>query len=143
MPEINYFAVVVSGVAAMVIGSLWYGPLFGKLWMKGMGWDPSDKELMVKMMKASGLSYLQMFIGVLIMAFVFAHVLWAFAIASPDVEGVSAGLQGGLWMWLGLVVPVKYADKLWMRKPFKYVSIDLGYYLVVLLIMGVILSCWK
>jgi len=27
---VNYFAVVVGAVLAMVIGAVWYGPLFGR-----------------------------------------------------------------------------------------------------------------
>ena len=34
MLPINLKAVVVSAVAAFVIGFLFHGPLFGKLWMK-------------------------------------------------------------------------------------------------------------
>lgn len=32
--HVNYLAIVVSTIAAMVIGSLWYGPILGKQWMK-------------------------------------------------------------------------------------------------------------
>ena len=60
MPVINYWAVLASGVAAMVVGGIWYGPLFGKMWMQGMGWDPNNKELMDKMKKSMGVAYAQM-----------------------------------------------------------------------------------
>lgn len=40
--HVNYLAVVVSAVVAMVIGSFWYGPLFGKLWMKLNGFTSAD-----------------------------------------------------------------------------------------------------
>lgn len=144
MPEINYWAVLVAGVVSMIIGGLWYGPLFGKMWMKGQGLDPNDKERMEKMKKAAGSAYAQMFIGSLIQMYVFAHVLWAFDAALTEKMGpVAAGLQGGFWMWLGFILPVKYGDKLWSGKKFNYVAIDLGYYLVLLLISGVILSSWK
>ena len=37
----NWIAIVVATAAAMVIGFLWYGPVFGKAWMalsgRGMG----------------------------------------------------------------------------------------------------------
>ncbi len=144
MPEINYFAVLVAGVVAMIVGALWYGPLFGKLWIEGMGWDPNNKAQMDKMKSAAGPAYFQMFIGALLMAFVFAHVLWAFdAALTEKMSAVSAGLQGGFYMWLGFILPVKYGDKIWNGKAFKYVAIDLGYWLVLLFINGVIISAWK
>lgn len=31
--DINYLAVIAAGVASMVVGSLWYGPLFGRKWV--------------------------------------------------------------------------------------------------------------
>ncbi len=143
MPDINYLAVLVSGIVLMVIGGLWYGPLFGKMWMQGMGWDPNDAARMEKMKKSAGPAYGQMFIGSLLMAYVFAHVLWAFGQADASMTGAVAGLQGGFWLWLGFIVPVKYGDKLWNGKQFKYVAIDLGYHLVGLLVIGVILSVWR
>ncbi len=143
MPEIHYWAVLVAGIAAMIVGGIWYGPLFGKMWMHGMGFDPHDKALMDKMKKQSGASYPQMFIGALLMAFVLAHVLWAFGKAMGPMDPVMAGAQGGLWTWLGFILPVKYGDKLWQGKKFKYVAIDLGYWLVNLLVMAIIISTWR
>jgi uncharacterized membrane-anchored protein len=147
MPEINYLAELVSGVVAMVIGALWYGPLFGNAWMRGQGLDPNNKEQVAKMKKAAGPAYLQMFIGALLQMFVFAHVIWAFLTVavqdSGSVNTINMGLQGGFWMWLGFVLPIKYGDKLWGNKAFKYVAVDLGYYLVLLLITGVILAAWR
>ena len=59
------------------------------------------------------------------------------------MSAVSAGLQGGFYMWLGFILPVKYGDKIWNNKAFKYVAIDLGYWLLLLLVNGIIISLWK
>lgn len=144
MPEVNYLAVIAVAVANMVIGYAWYGPLFGKTFMEGMGWNPNDMEAVKARMANTNmpLTYLQTFIGALLMAYVLAHVLWAYSIALPTTEGISAGLQGGFWLWLGIVAPVIWGKRLWEQKAFKYVAVDLGYYLIVLLVGGVILSLW-
>jgi hypothetical protein len=42
--EINYLAILASGIIMMVLGYLWYGPLFGKPWMKLAGITKSDME---------------------------------------------------------------------------------------------------
>jgi hypothetical protein len=143
MPQINYLAVLVAAIASMVVGYVWYGPLFGKLWMEGMGWDPNNQEMMAKMKKSAGPGYAQQFVGSLLTAYVLAHMLWAYSAAIPGMTGISAGLQGAFWVWLGFYLPVKWGDKIWGGKKLKYVSIDLGNYLVVLLVMGIILSLWK
>lgn len=142
MPEINYIAVIIAGLLSMVLGGIWYGPLFGTMWVRGMGWDPNDKKQMEKMKASAGPAYAQQLVGALLMAFVFAHVLWAFRVAAP-MPPFAAGIQGAFWMWLGFVLPVKYGDKLWGGKAFKYVAVDLGYYLVLLIAMGLVLSFWR
>ncbi len=141
MPLINFWAVLIAGILSMVLGFLWYGPLFGKVWMRGNGIDPDNKELMDSMQKSAGPAYIQMFVGALIMAYVFAHALWAYG-NSVSMAPWMAGLQCGFWVWLGFILPVKYGDLLWNNKSFTAVAVDLSYYLVLLLINGVLLSYW-
>ena len=147
MLHINYLAVLVSGIAAMVIGAIWYGPLFGKAWLRGMGYNLSDSVQMDAMKKSAPAKYVQQFVGALIMAFVLAHILgWVLLLASfgnPDRSRVGISLFIAFLAWFGFVLPVKYADKLWARKSFAFVSIDLGNYLITLLVMALILGLWK
>jgi hypothetical protein len=136
--DVNIWAVLVCAVASMVLGFLWYGPLFSKAWVKEMGWDPNDKAQMDKMKSGAGPAYFQQFIGAIIMAYVFAHVLGAF-----DAQGdLSLGLQGAFWMWLGFVVPVKYGETLWGKASLKLFFIDSFYYLVLLAAYAAILTLW-
>jgi len=45
--DLNYWAVLVSAVASMVIGALWYSPiLFGNIWMNLMKIDPKNIDKM-------------------------------------------------------------------------------------------------
>ena len=140
--DLNYWAILVAGVSNMVIGGLWYGPLFGKAWATEMGWKTKTPEEMAQLKKMSPRLYAQQFIGALVMAYVFAHVLAAFW-GSGTERTVGAGLMGALWMWLGFIAVIKYGDKLWGGKSFKLFFIDAGYWLVSLLAMGVILACWR
>lgn len=142
MPSVNWLAILLAVVVSMILGSLWYGPFFGKAWMKGMGWDPNNKEAMDKMKKSMGGSYFQMLVLSFVMFYVFDVVLGAFRVAMPGAGRVMLGLTGGFFTWLGYIVPVKYGDKLWGGKKLGYLCIDLGYYLVLLLIAGVILTHW-
>ncbi|MEK7201885.1 MAG: DUF1761 domain-containing protein [Patescibacteria group bacterium] len=134
---INYLAVVVSAIAAMVVGYLWYGPLFGRQWRHLMG---VTKESMSQ--KFMTQTYTIMFISVLVMAGVLAHNL-VFGSAFLNLSGVTAGIQVGFWNWLGFVVPVSLGTVLWERKPWKLWFINAGYYLVVMVKMGIILALWQ
>jgi hypothetical protein len=140
MVPINYLAVIVSAIAMMALGYLWYGPLFGKQWMTLMGWTTESMAGMQRkgMAKQYGIQAL----GALLMSFVMAHAI-VFASAYLHVSGISAGLMAGVWNWVGFVAPVTVGAVLWDGKPWKLWILNAGYYLVGLLIIGVILSLWQ
>ena len=134
---INIWAVLVAGVAYMVLGFLWYSPLlFGKQWMKMMGiTQKHQEENKQNMTKTMGLSFL----GSLVMAYVLAHVL-----SYTGAITVAQGMQGGFWVWLGFVATTGLNDFLFTvkPKPWSLYLINQGYLLVSLLVMGAVLAVW-
>lgn len=142
MPQVdlNYLAVIVAAVASMIIGSLWYGPLFGKQWIKLSG--ISTEKIDASKKSGMGKLYTLAFIGSLVMAYVLSHSL-VFASDYLGVSGVSAGLMAGFWNWLGFVAPVTMGAVLWEGKSWKLWCLHNSYQLLTLLIMGVILAMWK
>ena len=139
MVPVKYFAVIASAVVMMILGGLWYGPIFGKQWASLMGW--SDEHMKAQIAKGMAKNYTIMALGALVMSFVLAHAV-IFASAYLHVTGVSAGLQAGFWNWLGFVVPVSLGSVLWDGKPWKLWLINAGYWLVGLLLIGVLLAVW-
>lgn len=137
---VNYLAVFVVAILSMVIGALWYGPLFGKQWMKEMGW--SKEKIGKKMGGGAGMSYVAMFIGALFMSYILAHAQ-IFASAYLKVTGVPSGLMTGFFNWLGFVAPVTLSSVLWEGKSKKLWLLNNGYYIVTLLAMGTLLAIWK
>ena len=138
MVPINYFAVIAGMFVMMALGFLWYGPLFGKQWLSLMGWDPEamhqKKEGMAKLYAINAL-------GALLMSFVLAHSL-VFASTYLNISGVSAGLQAGFWNWLGFIMPIQLGSVLWDGKPLKLFFINTSYYLLGLLLVGLLLAFW-
>ncbi|RJQ33979.1 DUF1761 domain-containing protein [Candidatus Parcubacteria bacterium] len=144
MVPINYVAVLVAAVAAMVLGYVWYGPLFGKQWMAFMGMTPETMEKMKNDPAGKNKMYFgygAQFVGALVMAYVLAHSL-VFASAYMNVSGAIGGLQAGFWSWLGFVAPTTMGMVLWEGKPWTLWMIVAGYWLVNLLLMGVIMGAW-
>ncbi len=139
MVPINYLAVLVAAIASMVIGSLWYGPIFGKQWvaLSGMPSDKMDKA------KAQGMgkAYAIAFVGSLLLSYVLAHAI-VFAGSYMHVEGIKLGLTAGFWNWLGFIVPVTLGSVLWEMRPWKLWVINISYHLVTLMLMGIILALW-
>lgn len=143
MPDINYLAVLVSGIAAMVVGYLWFGPLFGKKWMRSNGMDQWSDEKRREAMKSMNSAYLVTFVLALVQAWVLAGVIWFMSNAGSVDITTASGLKAGFMMWLGFVLPVKYGDKAWSSKKFETIVIELGNSLVTLLVMGIILALWR
>jgi hypothetical protein len=140
MVPVNYLAVLAATVLSMIIGSLWFGPLFGKTWMKLMDFKKSDMNGIsnTQMAKLYGIQL----VGSLFMAFVLSHAL-IFASTYLGESGISAGLQTGFWNWLGFVAPVTVGSVLWEGKSWKLWFFNNSYYLVTLCSMGILLSLWK
>lgn len=135
----NYLAVLVGAIINMVLGGLWYGPLFGKTWARlaGMTGDSMSEAKKRGMAK----SYILMFVGSLIMAFVLEHAV-VYGAEYINVYGVWAGVITGIWYWLGFVAPTTVGMVLWEGKPWKYWFIVSGYYLVALAILGGMFAVW-
>ncbi len=133
---INYLAVIAGAVSNMVIGGFWYSPLlFGKTWAALMGFNMPEKN--AEMKKAANKSYAINMVGALAMSYVMAHITGALA------GSMSEALQGAFWVWLGFIAPVTLGSVIWEGKPWKLYFINVGYYLVALMVMAAILFAWK
>lgn len=137
---INYVAVFAAAVINMVIGYIWYGPLFGKQWIQESGL--SKEQLADSQKKGMAMQYGLMFVGALVMAYVLSHAI-VFAGTYLQVFGVSGGLMSGFFNWIGFVAPVTLVSVLWEGKSWKLWGLNNGYYLVSLLLMGALLSLWR
>lgn len=134
--EINYLAVLVATVASMILGMLWYGPLFMKAWMKEMKLTARDIK---KQKKENGMA--KPMISMFIMSFVTASVLSAFLIYRGDTS-VMAGLTVAFLAWLGFTATVHMSKIIFEKSSFKFFMINAGFDLVMLLAMGAIIAAW-
>ncbi len=141
MVAVNYLGILACGIANMIIGFLWYGPLFGKPWADMMGFKFDSPEAMKEAQKKMMPGYIASFLGALILAYTLSHSL-TFASAYLNVAGAWAGLTAGFWNWFGFIVPVTVGIVFWEGKPWKLWFINAGYWLASLLVMGLILALW-
>jgi len=136
--NINYLAVLVAAIAAIVIGSLWYSPiLFGNIWMKLSG---ITKEKMEKDKKKGGMTklYVVQIVASLVMACVLANL-----IALLGLTGVVGGIQIAFLVWVGFVLPLLIGNVLWEGKSWALYLLNITYNLVNLIVMGIILAVWR
>ncbi len=128
--EINLWAVVTSGILAMVIGYVWYGPLFGKKWMSVNGSTALDLEERRKMQKGARNLYFIQFAMVLLQAYV-----------------VSYAPMGWFPIWLAFIVPTIASTVIWNNDSSKVkwtkFLIQAGYQFVIFFMFGLILGLWR
>ncbi len=130
--SINYLAVFVAALSSFVIGWLWYGPLFGKLWMKLNGFTP-------EILREGGMP-----MGVIMPVNYVATLLAAFAIAMflGSEANAAFGVFAGLMIAIFWIATSRLNDVLYERKPFGLFLINVGYNLIIYVIMGAILGAW-
>jgi len=110
--ELDWLAVIVGTVALMVLGWLWYGPLFGKAWAKATGQSAM-----------SGMPATNKLIGTAIYTFVFNIGLAYTDALLDDIE--HALVFGGLVIGVLLVGSMAYATVVWQNYKTNAYFIDL------------------
>ncbi|MSU75303.1 MAG: DUF1761 domain-containing protein [Candidatus Magasanikbacteria bacterium] len=134
--EANYLAVFVAVVIQVVLGFLWYGPIFGKMWMGLMG-ITKEKMEEGKAKGGMGKNYAIMTVSTIVMAYILAMFVY-FAGSSTWAEGMKTGFL----LWLGFLATTMTGTVLWEGKPWKLYYLNVAYYLVGLCLMGGILAAW-
>lgn len=133
---VSIYMIVLCAVLAMVIGAIWYGPLFGKKWLEVICADKVDLERRKEMMKGVWKLYLTQFVLTIFQAYVLAYYIAGWKEAS--------GVENALWIWAAFVVPVIAGTAMWNNDNAKIswtrFLIQSGYQLVLFIIFGLLLS---
>lgn len=130
--EINYLAVLVAAGINMIIGALWYSPLFfAKEWAHLVG--KRMEELRGNPIFGYGVATL----GALIMAYILAHF-----VQYTGSTTLAEGAATGFWIWLGFVAVTSATNSMFAGRPWGLWRIDAGYFLVVLIVNGALLAMW-
>ncbi|MCZ6530397.1 MAG: DUF1761 domain-containing protein [Chloroflexi bacterium] len=129
---INILAVVVSAIAAILVGFIWFSPpLFEKAWLEDIGRTREQIE------GDSPLKYLVAFIGSLLMAYIVARLLDL--VGGPSLE---MGILLAVVVWVAFVAATSAANFAFAGRPVRLWLIENGNHLLTLLVMGVILGVW-
>ncbi len=128
--NINWFSVLIAAVSSFLVGGIWYGPMFGRAWMREFGFSEEDlKKRSVP--KTFGFS--------LLLAFFAALILEMFIGPEADVTfGGMAGFFAGIG-WVATFIGILYLFEMQSMKAF---MINAGYCVLSLTIMGIILGSW-
>jgi hypothetical protein len=135
--EVNWIGVILSVIAAMVVGFIWYSKgVFGTVWMRLAGLD-SDK-----MKKGMVGPMLATVVGAFFTAYILAHMAFlshAFFKNSFFMDSVNTAF----WLALGISATTLLIHNSFERKPWKLTAISIGNRLVTLIVMGAVIGLFQ
>lgn len=135
--DINWWTLVVATLVNMVVGFVWYSPaLFAKPWAKLTGRKMNEMGDGTK-------GYVLTTVGAFIQAFILLHFVSYAAYFYPTYSSISVGLLTATWAWLGFVAIPQGVNTIFAGTRKKLWAINTGYFLVVLLVNGLILAAWR
>lgn len=131
MPDvtIDWVGVIIATVAAMVLGAIWYGPLFGQRWVALMG--KSREELQANMGIGYGLAVVGSFILSIVMTYV---TQWGLA------EGFGEGIIVGIVMWAGFIISTQVVGMVFEQRSWEFIMLVSGNSLLTFIIVAGIVS---
>ena len=131
MRRVNVWAVLVAGIVFWLVGGVWYAVLFGNQWMAAMGIKPDQAH------SGPVIQYVVTFVMEVLIA---ATIAW---VTSRTGElNMKRGIRVGLGMWLGLVAPIFIISYGFEQRPWTLYWINIGQFLVGMLLCGLIVGTW-
>ena len=130
---VNYLAVVVAAVIAIVIGFAWYSPrVFGTRWLGYLG----TTQAQLGNPGATGMA-----VGV-IASLVNA---WVLALLSLNLGGktITDGIMLGVLAWLGFMATITAAEISFEKRPWGLWLVNNAHNVIVQIVMAAIMTIWR
>jgi hypothetical protein len=131
LAPVNWLGVVVGMVVSMILGMLWYGPLFGKTWLAMIGKRAEEIE-------SDPVDYLKTAIAALVSMISLNLAVNAFG-AGSLVEGA---IQGAL-VFIGFGATATFVYTTFEGPPQKVWLLYSAYQVLVFIIMGAVFAVWR
>lgn len=129
--NLNWLAILLATVAGFLLGGIWYGPLFGKAWLRAVGKTEED-------IQPSPTPFVVSFVTALLTAIVLAALIKNLALTSV-LDGVILGLLTGV----GFIATAMASDSAFCGWGLPLFLIQAGYRVTYSVIMGAILATWQ
>lgn len=137
MPPIHLFAVLVAAVVAFIIGFLFHGPLFGKLWMKLADVHPTGNEKLSDMVPQMFWNLVSNFVTAFALAVVYGYTVTS---SLSRGAGIGTAVMSAFWVWFGFLVTSSSIEVIWMKRKTSLWLFECVSSLVVMIAMGIIIA---
>ena len=135
MHEVNLLAVLVAGIVPMIVGSLWYGPLFGKRWLALMEMTAEEIQEGFNPVKTYGVS--------LLLSLVTAFVLAQLIAEAGNGGSAMVGVHVALMALVGFVLPVANQSVAFEKRKPGLAWLNVAYNGVALLAQALVIALWR
>lgn len=129
---INYLAVLVAAIAAVVLNALWYNVI-----LKGRVDALRAADPTIAGRQPAPPMYAVAIVGQILMAFVIAVVLELISLS-----GIGAGVIVGAMLWLGFTITSMAQVQIFGYRQPGFVLVDGAIWLINAVVMGAILAAW-
>jgi hypothetical protein len=131
---LNIWAVIVAWIISVALGSFWYSPVgFGKQWSKLSGVD-----LMKTPKDESTRAIIFVVVSSLLQAIALALIL-----KNLHLNTIGDGIVASLILWFGFTALTTIGNTLYQRQTLKYWWLNSSFFLIVMVVNGIILTAWK
>ncbi len=139
MFEINWVSQPLAATSALIIGAIWYGPLFQKAWMKNGNITMKDIESGYHPAVLYTIAWLLAFATTFGLKLFIVSIHEAFESVSdyPFWHGANHGLSIAIFFG---AIPVLITNALFNQRNWKFILINVGYWLLTFAIMGGIIG---
>lgn len=135
--EINWLAVFVAGLAAFMVGGVWYAGLFGKPWQAAHGFsDEAIKAAKAQMNPAT------FFCG-MILSYLFVSLGMAIVLQWCAVATFAGGAAAGAVVGAIIVAPIVFTNHLPSMVKLPGFLIDASCSITYCTLIGAILGAWR
>ncbi len=146
MFEINYLFVVLAALVPMIMGAIFYGPLFGNQWMNSLGYTkdsiPEPIKMPVVYVVSLILSFILAFFLLTVMELTHKECSEAGEIIFGSHDTFPHGMLHGFFLGLGIAIPVLVNNLLFQRMRGSNILLNVVYWLLTISIMGGVLDAW-
>ena len=131
--KVNIWAIILAAFSYLIIGTLWYSPLlFGKLWIKLIGFCDEDFKTNKPMWVILALSFLS--------AAIAAYLISAILVPKPKAEFVAIVGAAISLCWISMS---KLYSVLFENQKIRLFLLHAGFDLVTFMVMGAIVGYWR
>ncbi len=133
MDKVNIWAIMLAAFSYLIIGSLWYSPLlFGKLWIRLIGFCDEDFKTNKPMWMIMTFSFLSAAIAALVISAVLGPR------QSADFGAIVGAIIAVCWISMS-----KLYNVLFENQPIKLFLLHAGFDIVTFMTMGAIVGYWR